>query len=62
MKLALFTFMLGLLAITATALAPQKAVIVSYPGETPDWVVEKAMDAVREAVSYILVPYVPILF
>ena len=48
MKLAI----LSVLALATTALAvvvPQKAVIVSYPDETPDSVVNQAMDAIREA-------------
>lgn len=51
MKLQILLFLLSLLAVAASALATQKAVIVSYPNETPDSVVSQAMDAVREAVS-----------
>jgi hypothetical protein len=51
MKLQLLLSLLGLLAITASGLATQKAVIVSYPNETPDSVISRAMDAVREAVG-----------
>jgi hypothetical protein len=51
MKLHLLLFLLGLLAVTASAVATQKAVIVSYPNETPDSVVNQAMDAIREAVG-----------
>ena len=43
---------LSMLACAAVAIAvvqPQKAVIVSYPEDTPDSVVEKAMDAIKEA-------------
>lgn len=51
MKLQILISLLGLLAITASAVATQKAVIVSYPSGTPDSIVNQAMDAVRGAVS-----------
>jgi hypothetical protein len=51
MKLQILLSLLGLLAITASSIATQKAVIVSYPNDTPDSVVNQAMDAVRKAVS-----------
>jgi hypothetical protein len=51
MKLQILFSLLGLLAITASSIATQKAVIVSYPNDTPDSVVNQAMDAVRKAVS-----------
>jgi hypothetical protein len=51
MKLQLLLYLLGLLAVTASGLATQKAVIISYPNETPDSVISQAMDAVREAVG-----------
>ena len=51
MKLQLLLSLLGLLAVTTSGIAIQKAVIVSYPNDTPDSVVNQAMDAVREAVS-----------
>jgi hypothetical protein len=51
MKFQLLLSLLGLLAVTASGIATQKAVIVSYPNDTPDSVVNQAMDAVREAVS-----------
>ena len=51
MKLQLLLPLLGLLAVIASGIATQKAVIVSYPNDTPDSVVNQAMDAVREAVS-----------
>ncbi|KAF4629638.1 hypothetical protein G7Y89_g8511 [Cudoniella acicularis] len=43
---------LSVLALAAVVLAttmPQKAVIVSYPDDTPDSIITQAMDAVREA-------------
>lgn len=51
MKLLLLLFVLSLLAVTAFAVTLQKAVIVSYPNDTPDSIVDQAMDTVREAVS-----------
>lgn len=51
MKLQLLLSLLGLLAVTASGIATQKAVIVSYPNDTPDSVVNQAMDTVREAVG-----------
>lgn len=51
MKLQLLFFVLGLLAIAVSAVTTQKAVIVSYPKDTPNSVVDQAMDAVRDAVS-----------
>lgn len=50
MKLFFFSFLLVcLFALTAVALAPQKAVIVTYPEDTPDSVLDQAKDAIRKA-------------
>ncbi|KAK4986170.1 hypothetical protein LTR66_007947 [Elasticomyces elasticus] len=49
MKLAIYSILLALLAICAHAAAPQKAVIVSYPKDTPDSVVDRAKTAIKEA-------------
>jgi hypothetical protein len=51
MKFQLLLSLLSLLAVTVSGIATQKAVIVSYPNDTPDSVVNQAMDAVRDAVS-----------
>lgn len=48
MKLA--TFLLAPLAAFALAAAPQKPVIISYPDNTPDSVLDQAKDAIKEAV------------
>jgi len=43
---------LPVLAVIATAMAvnlPQKAVIVSYPNDTPDSIVDQAKDAIKAA-------------
>jgi hypothetical protein len=49
MKLSLYLISVALLAISAVAVAPRKAVIVSYPDETPDSIINHAMDVIREA-------------
>jgi Mrp family chromosome partitioning ATPase len=50
MKLLILTFLLVcLFALTAIAVAPQKAVIVTYPENTPDSVLDQAKDAIRKA-------------
>ena len=48
--LALVSVWLGLLAACAAALAPLKAVVVSYPKDTPDSVLHDAQTAVVQAV------------
>jgi hypothetical protein len=51
MKLALQLIILALLALLgAAATGEQKPVIVSYPKDTPQSVLEKAMEAIKEAV------------
>lgn len=52
MKFYLHILFVVLLAAFAYAAAPQKQVVVSYPNDTPDSVVEQAKAAVREAVSH----------
>ncbi|KAJ9618485.1 hypothetical protein H2203_009082 [Taxawa tesnikishii (nom. ined.)] len=49
MKFYLHILFVVLLAAFAYAAAPQKQVVVSYPNDTPDSVVEQAKAAVREA-------------
>lgn len=51
MKFAFSIFLFALLATMCLAVAPQKPVIVSYPEDTDQSVLEKAMDAIKEAVS-----------
>jgi Mrp family chromosome partitioning ATPase len=48
MKLAIFSI-LALVAVVLGATMPQKAVIVSYPDETPDSVVDQAKSAIKAA-------------
>lgn len=50
MKLLVFAYLLGCLFIlTVVAIAPQKAVIVTYPEGTPDSVMDQAKDTIRKA-------------
>ena len=48
MKIAIFS-LLALVAVVMGATMPQKAVIISYPDNTPDSVVNQAMDAIKAA-------------
>jgi Mrp family chromosome partitioning ATPase len=48
MKIAILS-VLALATATLGVNVPQKAVIVSYPDETPDSVVNQAMDAIKDA-------------
>ncbi|TVY68809.1 Uncharacterized protein LSUE1_G004529 [Lachnellula suecica] len=48
MKLTLFAI-LALATVVLSAAKPQKAVIVSYPDDTPDSVINSAMDAIKTA-------------
>ena len=51
MKLLGLLLLPALLAGFAYAQAPQQAVIVSYPQDTPQSVLEEAMEAIKKAVS-----------
>lgn len=48
MKLAIICT-LAMSAIVLGAQLPQKAVIVSYPNETPDHILDQAKDAIKAA-------------
>ncbi|KAN0110343.1 hypothetical protein V8E51_006730 [Hyaloscypha variabilis] len=48
MKLAIFSI-LALLTVVMAAAQPQKAVIVSYPNDTPDSIIDAAKDAIVAA-------------
>jgi len=50
MKIAFGLLCTSLLAAVALAAAPQKPVIVSYPNDTPNSVLDEAKDAIRKAV------------
>lgn len=50
MKLAILSNLaLAAVALAATTTMPQKSVIVSYPDNTPDSVVEQAKNAIKSA-------------
>jgi hypothetical protein len=49
MKFYILSLLLALLAITVSAVAPQKAIIVTYPKHTPDSVIQDAMKAIKES-------------
>jgi len=49
MKLQLTLFLLAIVAAFALAQAPQVPVVVSYPEDTPQSVLEEAMDAIKKA-------------
>jgi hypothetical protein len=51
MKLYLNILLLAVLSAFAGAVSPQKPVIVSYPEDTPQSVLEQAMAAIKKAVS-----------
>ncbi|KAF2855291.1 hypothetical protein T440DRAFT_464565 [Plenodomus tracheiphilus IPT5] len=49
MRFALFSLVVALLAAFAMAVAPHRSVIISWPNETPDHVIEEAKEAIRKA-------------
>jgi hypothetical protein len=49
MRFALTSLFVALLATFAMAVAPQKSVIMSWPNDTPDSVVEAAKQAIIDA-------------
>lgn len=50
MKLFFFNYLFAwLFAIAVIAVAPQKAVVVTYPENTPDSVMQQAKDAITQA-------------
>jgi hypothetical protein len=50
MKLLFHILLLAVLSAFAGAVTAQKPVIVSYPADTPQSVLEQAMDAIKKAV------------
>ncbi len=65
MNFSIFTI-LALVAIAFAVTLPQKAVIVSYPDDTPDSVIEQAKGAIKAAGGiitheYKLIKYVLLL-
>ena len=53
---SLFLALMFALLATASKL-PKKSVVVSYPKDTPDHVVEQAMEGIRKAGGYITHEY-----
>lgn len=50
MKLFLFVTLLTVVALSVRAVVlPQKAIIVSYPDDTPERVLDEAMSAIKAA-------------
>ena len=52
MRFAVMSFLLALLVAYVAAVAPLKAVVISYPSDTPWSVLDEAKDAIRAAVRY----------
>lgn len=52
MKLHLHILLLTALSALAGAVSPQKPVVVSYPADTPQSVLEQAMAAIKKAVCF----------
>ena len=50
MRFAIFSVLIALLVAYAAAVAPLKAVVISYPSDTPWSVLDEAKDAIRAAV------------
>lgn len=50
MKLLFLAVLIAAFVATVLAVAPQKQVVVTYPDRTPDSVVDKAKDAIKNMV------------
>lgn len=57
MRIQLTVWLLAILAALVLAQAPQVPVVVSYPEDTPQSVLEDAMDAIRKAVGHAATPH-----
>jgi hypothetical protein len=49
MRFAVFSFLVALLAAFVMAAAPHRSVIISWPKDTPDEIVEQSKEAIRQA-------------
>lgn len=49
MRFAVFSFLIALLATFIMAAAPHRSVIISWPNDTPDEIVEQSKEAIRQA-------------
>ncbi len=52
MRFTVFSLVIALLAAFAMAVAPQRSVVISWPNDTPDHIVEEAKEAIRNAKGY----------
>ena len=53
MRFPIYLLLLALIAVLGVyAAAPQQAIVVSYPNDTPDSVIAEAMAMIKEAVRY----------
>lgn len=57
MRFATLSVLTALFAATTMAAAPQRSVIVSFPNETPDHIVEEAKEGIRKAKGVITHEY-----
>lgn len=57
MRFATLSVLTALFAATTMAVAPQRSVIISFPNETPDHIVEEAKEAIRKAKGVIIHEY-----
>ncbi|KAJ4378668.1 hypothetical protein N0V86_005539 [Didymella sp. IMI 355093] len=57
MRFATLSVLTALFAATTMAVAPQRSVIISFPNETPDHIVEEAKEGIRKAKGVITHEY-----
>ncbi|KAJ4357072.1 hypothetical protein N0V95_002810 [Ascochyta clinopodiicola] len=57
MRFATLSVLTALFAATTMAAAPQRSVIISFPNETPDHIVEEAKEGIRKAKGVITHEY-----
>ncbi|KAI4662852.1 uncharacterized protein J4E79_004163 [Alternaria viburni] len=57
MRFTIFSFLVALLAAFVMASAPHRSVIISWPNDTPDDIVEQSKEAIRQAKGVITHEY-----
>ncbi|KNG50345.1 protease propeptide inhibitor [Stemphylium lycopersici] len=57
MRFAILSVLVALFATFVMATAPHRAVIISWPNDTPDEIVEQSKDAIRKAQGVITHEY-----
>ncbi|KAF1831042.1 hypothetical protein BDW02DRAFT_572389 [Decorospora gaudefroyi] len=57
MRFAILSLLIALLATFAMAAAPHRSVIISWPNDTPDEIVEQSKEAIRKAKGVITHEY-----